>query len=89
MTENTAFCGTCRTSFDVGDQSLTPDADALPLNQCATCARQDARGGPERDYPMFDRRAAEGVQQLDWKPDDRVELVDWQPTDLVWLAPGA
>ena len=81
MTENTAFCGTCRSTFDVGDQSLTPDADALPTNQCATCARQNARGGPEREYPMFDSGR--------WQLDDRVELVDWQPSDLVWLAPGA
>ena len=89
MTETTAFCGTCRTTFDVGDQSLTPDADALPTNQCATCARRETRGCPEREYPMFDQRADDHLQQLDWKPDDRVELVDWQPSDLVWLVSHA
>ena len=89
MTETTAFCGTCRTTFDVGDQSLTPDADALPTNQCATCARIEARGIPGREYPMFDQRADERVPTLDWKPDDRVELVDWQPDDRVWLVSHA
>ena len=74
----TAQCGFCRESYKVGDQTYTPDADALPLNECATCARQDARGCRERDYPMFD-----------WRSEDRVELVDWQPTDLVWLASDA
>ena len=87
MTQSTQ-CGFCRETYEVQDQTYTPEAEALPLNQCATCARQDARGGPERVYPMFDQRADNPVQ-LDWQPDDRVELVDWQPTDLVWLAPGA
>ncbi len=82
-------CGFCRETYEVEDQTYTPEAEATPLNQCATCARQDARGGPERDYPMFDRRPDEHVRLIDWKPDDRVELVDWQPSDLVWLAPGA
>ncbi len=77
MTQTTQ-CGFCRETYEVEDQTYTPDAEAAPLNQCATCARRDARGGSERDYPMFDRRAQ-----------DRVELVDWQPSDLVWLAPGA
>ncbi len=77
MTQTTQ-CGFCRETYEVGDQTHTPDADALPLNQCATCARQEARGGRERERPMFD-----------WRPDDRVELVDWQPTDLVWLAADA
>ena len=77
MTQTTQ-CGFCRETYEVGDQSLTPDADALPLNQCSTCARREARGVREREYPIFD-----------WRPDDRVELVDWQPSDLVWLASGA
>lgn len=88
MTQTTQ-CGFCRETYEVEDQSYTPEAEATPLNQCATCARRDSRGGPERGYPMFDRGADNHVQQLDWTPDDRVELVDWQPTDLVWLAPGA
>ena len=54
MTQTTQ-CGFCRERYVVGDQSLTPDADALPLNQCALCARQEARGSRERAYPMFDR----------------------------------
>ena len=74
-------CGFCRETYEVEDQTCTPDAAAAPLNQCATCARQDARGGPERDYPICDGDR--------WRPDDRVELVDWQPTDLVWLASDA
>ena len=77
MTQSTQ-CGSCRETYEVGDQTYTPDADALPLNECANCARQDARGCCERDYPMFD-----------WQPEDRVELVDWQPSDLVWLASDA
>ncbi len=32
----TAQCGFCRERYVVGDQSLAPDAEALPLNQCAT-----------------------------------------------------
>ena len=56
MTQTTQ-CGFCREFYPVGDQSLTPDADALPLNQCATCARLEARGSRERTYPMFDRWA--------------------------------
>ncbi len=55
MTETTQ-CGFCREQYEVGDQSLTPDADALPINQCSLCARQEARGCRERTYPMFDRR---------------------------------
>ena len=77
MTQTTQ-CGFCRESYEVGDQTYTPDADALPLNQCATCARQDGRGVREPDYPMFD-----------WQPEDRAELVDWQPSDLVWLTSDA
>ncbi len=88
MTQTTQ-CGYCRETYEVEDQTYTPEAEATPLNQCATCARVEARGARERDYPMFDRRGDDRVQQLDWQPDDRVELVDWQPTDLVWLAPGA
>ena len=88
MTQTTQ-CGFCRETYEVEDETYTPEAEATPLNQCATCARRDARGGPERSYPMFDQRADDHVRQLDWKPDDRVELVDWQPSDLVWLAPGA
>ena len=75
MTQTTQ-CGFCREFYEVGDQTDTPDADAAPLNRCATCARRDARSARER--PMFN-----------WRPDDRVELVDWQPTDLVWLAADA
>ena len=52
----TTQCGFCREHYEVGNQSLTPDADALPLNQCAMCARQEARGSRQRAYPMFDRR---------------------------------
>ncbi len=52
----TTQCGFCREFYSVGDQRFTPDADALPLNQCATCARLEARGSRERAYPMFDRR---------------------------------
>ncbi|MCY4617258.1 MAG: hypothetical protein OXD50_01705 [Chloroflexi bacterium] len=77
MTQTTQ-CGFCRETYEVGDQTYTPDADALPLNECATCARREARGCRERDYPMFD-----------WQSEDRVELVDWQPSDLVWLASDA
>jgi len=104
MTQTTQ-CGFCRESYEVGDQTYTPDTDALPLNQCATCARRDARGCRERDYPMFDRPTAEraaverqvlaestapdGRYVERWRPDDRVELLDWQPTDLVWLVSDA
>ena len=88
MTQTTQ-CGFCREHYEVEDQSLAPEAQATPLNQCATCARQDARGVHERDYPMFDQRADGHVQQLDWQPDDRVELVDWQPDDRVWLVSHA
>ena len=66
MTQTTQ-CGVCRESYEVGNQSLTPDADALPLNLCATRARQDARGVRVQERPI-----------LEWQPDDRVELVDWQ-----------
>ncbi len=55
MTQATQ-CGFCRELYEVGDLSLTPDADAFPLNQCSLCARQEARGCRERAYPMFDRR---------------------------------
>ena len=82
-------CGYCRETYEVEDQTYTPEAESLPLNQCATCARRETRGCPEREYPMFDQRANDHLQQLDWKPDDRVELVAWQPDDLVWLAPSA
>ncbi len=100
MTQTTQ-CGFCRETYEVGDQSYTPDASAVPLNQCAACARQEARGLRERNYPMFDRpatgRAAVERQVLadstardgryveHWMPEDRIELVDWQPDDLVWL----
>ena len=55
MTQTTQ-CGYCREFYSVGDQRFTPDADALPLNQCALCARQEARGSRNREYPMFDGR---------------------------------
>ena len=55
MTQTTQ-CSFCRERYRVGDQSLTPDADALPLNQCSRCARQEARGSRERAYPMFDQQ---------------------------------
>ena len=100
MTQTTQ-CGFCRETYEVGDQSYTPDALAAPLNQCATCARQESSGVRERDYPMFESRshdraaierqaladstAPDGRYVESWQPDDRVELVDWQPTDLVWL----
>ncbi len=54
MTQTTQ-CGFCREQYEIGDQILTPDADSLPLNQCALCARQEARGTRDRAYPMFDR----------------------------------
>ncbi len=63
MTQTT-HCGYCRERYAVEDQTYTPDALAVSLNLCATCARQHARGSRERDYPM-----------LDWQPDDRVWLV--------------
>ena len=104
MTQTTQ-CGCCREPYKVGDQGLTPDALAAPLNQCAACARREARGSRERDYPMFARpphdRAAVERQVLAestapdgryverWRPDDRVELLDWQPDDLVWLVSDA
>jgi len=104
MTQTTQ-CGFCRETYEVGDQTFTPDALAVPLNQCAACARQESGGGRERDYPMFeprplDRGAAErqvlaestapdGRYVERWRPDDRVELVDWQPSDLVWLVSDA
>ena len=87
MTQTTQ-CGYCRETYEIEDQTYTPDAEALPLNQCATCARQEVRGGPEREYPMFDADRARDDEPSRWRPDDRVELVDWQPSDLVWLAPG-
>jgi len=74
MTQTTQ-CGFCRETYEVGDQTYTPDAHAVPLNQCATFARQDGRGCREPDCPMFDRR-----------PEERVELVTRQPSDLVWPA---
>ena len=82
-------CGFCRQTYEVKDQTYTPEALAVPLNQCATCARNEARCGPERDYPMFDGDRVRDDAPTCWRPDDRVELVAWQPTDLVWLAPGA
>lgn len=88
MTQTTQ-CGFCRETYEVEDQTYTPEAEATPLNQCATCARRDACGDPERDYPMFDGDRVRDDAPTRWRLDDRVELVDWQPTDLVWLAPGA
>ncbi|MDE2967404.1 MAG: hypothetical protein OXS30_07980 [Chloroflexota bacterium] len=90
MTQTTQ-CGFCRETYEVGDQTYTPDAHAVPLNQCATCARQDGRGSGERDYPMFDRtsrqRAAIERQVLaeSTAPDGRF-VERWRPDDLVWLA---
>ena len=99
MTQTTQ-CGFCRETYEVGDQTLAPDALAAPLNQCAACARREARGVRERDYPMFDRAAVErqvlaestspdGRYVEHWRPEDRVELLDWQPDDLVWLVSDA
>ena len=104
MTQTTQ-CGFCRESYEVGDQTYKPDAFAAPLNQCAACARQEARGSRKREYPMFDgptagRVAVERLVLAEstapngryverWRPDDRVELVDWQPDDLVWLVSDA
>ena len=100
MTQTTQ-CGFCRETYEVGDQTYTPDSDAVPLNQCAACARRDARGARERGYPMFDHQTAEreaverqvlaenraddGRYVERWRLDDRAELVAWQPDDLVWL----
>ena len=64
MTQTTQ-CGFCRDHYEVGDQSLTPDNDALPLNQCALCARQEARGSRERAYPMFDRRPGKPASAIE------------------------
>ncbi len=58
-------CGYCREFYEVGDQRFTPDADALPLNQCATCARLEARGIRERAYPMFDQWADNLATSID------------------------
>ena len=104
MTQTTQ-CGFCRETYDVGDQSYTPEALATPLNQCAACARQESRGAHEREYPMFDQpttnRAAVERQVLaestapdgryveHWRPDDLVELLDWQLDDRVWLVSDA
>ena len=104
MTQTTQ-CGFCRETYEVGDQTYTPEALALPLNQCATCARQEDRGSRERDYPMFDAQslkredierqvlaestATDGRYVEHWRPDDRVELLDWQPDDRVWLVSDA
>ncbi|MCY3572294.1 MAG: hypothetical protein OXH19_13275 [Chloroflexi bacterium] len=104
MTQTTQ-CGFCRETYEAGEQTYTPDALAAPLNQCAACARQEARGAREREYPMFDPpttdRAAVERQVLaestapdgryveHWRPDDRVELLDWQPDDRVWLVSDA
>ena len=88
MTQTTQ-CGFCAESYEVEDQSLAPDAAATPLNQCATCARREARGCPEREYPLFDGDRVRDDALSDWLPDDRVELVDWQPDDLVWLVSDA
>ena len=90
-------CGFCRESYEVGDQTYTPDALAAPLNQCAACARRaarGARGARERGYPMFDRptadhTASDGRYVERRQPDDPVELVAWQPGDLAWLASDA
>jgi len=104
MTQTTQ-CGFCRESYEVGDQTYTPDALAAPLNQCASCARQETRGSRERAYPMFDRTSGDrlaverqvlaestapaGRYVEHWRPDDRVELLDWQPDDRVWLVSDA
>ena len=104
MTQTTQ-CGFCRETYEVGNQTYTPNALATPLNQCATCARQEARGRREREYPMFEPRALDraaierqvlaestapdGRYIETWRPDDRVELLDWQPDDLVWLVSDA
>ena len=98
MTQTTQ-CGFCRETYEVGDQTYTPDSLAVPLNQCAACARREARGVRERDYPMFDHptpdRAAverrvlaestapDGRYVDRWRPEDRVVQVAWQPSDLV------
>ena len=104
MTQTTQ-CGFCRETYEIGDQTYVPDALATPLNQCAACARQEARACRERDYPMFDQphadretverqvltesTAPDGRYDERWRPDDRVELVAWQPDDLVWPASDA
>ena len=79
----TSECGFCRETYEAEDQTYTPDAEAVPLNQCAACARIEARDSGDRDYPMFD--CGDRHEQPEWLPDDRVELVDWQPSDRVWL----
>ena len=100
MTQTTQ-CGFCRETYEIEDQTYTPDALAAPLNQCGACAHQEARGSGERDYPMFDRTsdrrivverqvlaesmAPDGRYVERSRPDDLVELVAWQLEDLVWL----
>ena len=86
MTQTTE-CGFCRETYEVEDQTFTPDAEAVPLNQCAACARIEARGRGDREYAWFD--GDDRHEQPDWRPDDRVELVDWQPSDRVWLVSHA
>ena len=80
-------CGFCRETYEVEDQTFTPDVQAALLNQCAACARIEARGSGDREYPLFD--GDDRHEQPDWLPDDRVELVDWQPRDRVWLVSHA
>ncbi len=90
MTQMTE-CGFCRETYEVEDQTHTSDVQAPPLNQCATCARNAARGSGDREYPLFDgdHVGSDCREQPDWLPDDRVELVDWQPSDRVWLVTHA
>ena len=64
MTQTTQ-CGFCRETYEVEDQSLAPDAQATQLDQCAACARVEARGVREREYSIFERELDERVALTD------------------------
>jgi len=88
MTQTTQ-CGFCRETYEVRDQTYTPDALAAPPNQCAACARQEARRSSEREYPIFDppspARLALARQVLaESTPPDGRDVEHWRPAD-----PGA
>ena len=70
-----AECDFCEVRYELSGQSLITDTNGRSLNQCATCARIEARGGPERAYPTTDWQLGDRVELLEWLPDDRVVLV--------------